>query len=222
MANRNFEFPSPKSFSSRTDANKSDPEEGSNGVYIIDERRLPIPTNNSPESQQPSTSAEILPNVEVSHHSGHRESNVSPLEGMDDTTVDTIVDTIEGDPNEIRSKSLEPTIDEYHIYSTPPTQRSRELTVEDNKNASTLPHVASSPLPSPIQPHNPSPSPYLLLAELPYLSPTPASSATASSTPPASSRVNFSPLSPSASSPYTSISQGDSDQEGWDDEMFSL
>ncbi|KAK3494233.1 uncharacterized protein B0T23DRAFT_315278, partial [Neurospora hispaniola] len=213
VANRNLESPSPKSVSSpkggispedhqdrnppkklqRTDADESDPEVISNGNYISDDKISPTPINdyNSPEPQRPSTLAKTLPSIEDNHHPGYTEGNVPPLERIGDT----IVNTIEGDPNVISSEYLEPTTDGHYTSSTHATQRFRELTVEDDENESTLPHAASSPSPSPIQPQDPSPSPSLLLAELPYLSPTPASSATASSTPPASSRVNSRPAS---------------------------
>ncbi|KAK3505441.1 hypothetical protein B0T13DRAFT_486045 [Neurospora crassa] len=165
-------------------ANDSDTEGGSNGDYISGDKKSPTPMNdyNSFEPQQPSTSVKTLTSIEVSHHPRHSESNVPPLERIGDT----IGDTIEDDPNEISSEYLEPTTDGHHTSSTPPTQRSRELTVEDDKSNSILPHAASSPPPSPIH------------------------------------RVNFSPPPPSVSSSHTSISEDDSDEENWDDEMFNL
>ncbi|KHE83793.1 hypothetical protein GE21DRAFT_1273647 [Neurospora crassa] len=225
MANANFESPSRRANETVQvkRANDSDNERSSNSNYISGNKKSPTPINdyNSPEPQQPSTSAKTPSSIEVSHHSRYSESNVSPLERVDGT----IADTIEDDSNEYSSEYLEPTTDGDHTSSTPSTQRSRELTVEDDKNEpGTLPHAASSPSPSLSQPQNPSPFPSLLLAELPHLSPTPTSSATASFTPkpPASSRVNFSPPPPSVSSSYTSIPEDDSDEEDWDDEMFNL
>ncbi|EAA33553.1 hypothetical protein NCU05675 [Neurospora crassa OR74A] len=165
MAHANFESPSPKSASSvkrglspedqqdhnppkrlqSTGANDSDNERSSNGDYISGDKKSPTPINeyNSPEPRQPSASAKTLPGFEASHHPRYSESNVPPLGRIGDT----IVDTIEGDLNEISSEYLEPTTDGHHTSSTPPTQRSRELTVEDNKNASTLPYAASFPSP---------------------------------------------------------------------------
>ncbi|EGO57298.1 hypothetical protein NEUTE1DRAFT_27223, partial [Neurospora tetrasperma FGSC 2508] len=165
MAHANFESPSTKSASSvkrgmspedqqdrnppkrlqSTGTNDSDSEGSSSGDYISDDKKSPTPINdyNSPEPQQPSTSAKTVTSIEVSHHPSHSESNVPPLERIGDT----IVHTIEGDPNEISSEYLEPTTDGHDTSSTHATQRSRELTVEDDKNNSTLPHTASSPPP---------------------------------------------------------------------------